>query len=75
MVFDELTVSTSLFSLMSDTKTYSFDAELAGGEVEGELALGIDNMEVDAEVDDIDLEALPILRKFTKVPLAGVLKD
>jgi type II secretion system protein N len=73
VVFDELTVSTSLFSLMSDTKTYSFDAELAGGEVEGELALGIDNMEVDAEFDDIDLEALPILRKFTKVPLAGVL--
>jgi type II secretion system protein N len=73
LVFDELTVSTSLFSLMSDTKTYGFDAELAGGEVEGELTLGVDNMEVDVELDDIDLEALPMLRKFTKVPLAGVL--
>ena len=73
VVFEELTVSTSLFSLISDTKSYNFDAELAGGEAEGELVLGENNIEIDAELDDIDLEALPILRKFTKVPLAGVL--
>jgi len=73
VVFEELTVSTSLFSLVSDTKSYNFDAEIAGGEAEGELVLGEDNMEIDAELDDIDLEALPILRKFTKVPLAGTL--
>jgi type II secretion system protein N len=73
VVFEELTVSASLFSLVSDTKSYNFDAELAGGEAEGELVLGEDNMEIDAELDDIDLEALPILRKFTKVPLAGTL--
>jgi type II secretion system protein N len=73
VVFEELTVSTSLFSLVSDTKSYNFDAELAGGEAEGELVLGENNMEIDAELDDINLEALPILRKFTKVPLAGML--
>lgn len=73
VVFEELTVGTSLFSLVSDTKSYNFDAELAGGEAEGELVLGENNMEIDAEIDDIDLEALPILRKFTKVPLAGML--
>ena len=73
VVFEELTVSTSLFSLISDTKSYNFDAELAGGEAEGELVLGENNIEIDAELDDIDLEALPILRKFTKVPLAGML--
>lgn len=73
VIFDELSVSTSLFSLMSDTKSYSFDAELAGGEVEGDLTLGEDNLEVDVEIEDIDLEAVPALRKFTKVPLAGTL--
>jgi type II secretion system protein N len=73
VIVDELTVSTSLFSLVSDTKSYSFDAELAGGEVDGDLVLGPDTMEVDAELDDINLEALPALRKFTKVPLAGTL--
>jgi type II secretion system protein N len=73
VIFDELTVSTSLFSLVSDTKSYSFDAELAGGEADGDLVLGPDTMEVDAELDDINLEALPALRKFTKVPLAGTL--
>jgi len=73
VIFDELTVSTSLFSLVSDTKSYSFDAELAGGEADGKLVLGPDTMEVDAELDDINLEGLPALRKFTKVPLAGTL--
>ena len=73
VIFDELTVSTTLFSLISDTKSYSFDAELAGGEAEGDIVLGENTMEVDAELDDINLEALPILRKFTKVPLSGTL--
>lgn len=73
IIFEELTVSTSLFSLMSNTKSYSFDAELAGGEAEGDLVLGEDSMEVEAELEDIDLGALSILRKFTKVPLTGIL--
>lgn len=73
MIFEELTVSTSLLSLMSETKSYSFDAELAGGEAEGDITLGTDTLEVDAEFEDINLETLPALRKFTKVPLAGTL--
>jgi len=73
VLFEELTVSTSLFSLMSDTKSYSFDAELAGGEADGDITLGPDHMEVDAEIDEIDLDALPALRTFTKVPLSGIL--
>ena len=75
VMFDELTVSVSLFSLMSDTKSYSFDAELAGGEAEGVLVLGEDTLEVEAEIEDLSLEALPILRQFTKVPLAGTLNS
>jgi len=73
VIFDELTVSTSLFSLVSDTKTYSFDAELAGGEAEGDLSLGEDMMEVEAEIEDLNLQAIPALRKYTKVPLEGTL--
>jgi type II secretion system protein N len=73
VIFDELTVSTSLLSLISSSKSYSFDAELGGGEAEGDLVLGENNMEIDAEIDDINLDALPILRKFTKIPLAGTL--
>jgi type II secretion system protein N len=73
VIFDELTVGTSLFSLMSDTKSYSFEAELAGGDAEGDIVIGEDHLEIDAEIEDINLKALPILRKFTKVPLAGTL--
>lgn len=73
VIVDELTVSTSLFSLISDTKSYSFDAELAGGEAEGDLTVGEDVMEVDAEIEEIALQAIPVLRKFTKVPLEGTL--
>jgi type II secretion system protein N len=73
VIFDELTVSTSLFSLMSDTKSYSFDAEFAEGEADGDILLGEDNMEIEVEIEDLNLEALSILRKFTKVPLTGIL--
>lgn len=73
LIFDELTVSTTLFSLMSDTKSYSFDAELAGGEAEGDLTLGEESMEVEAEIEDINLQAIPALRKYSKVPLEGTL--
>ena len=73
VIFEELTVSASLFSLMSDTKSYSFDAELAGGEAAGDISLGEDSLEVEADLEDIDLAALSILRKFTKVPLSGII--
>jgi type II secretion system protein N len=71
VIFEELTVSTSLFSLMSNTKSYSFDAELAGGEASGDLSIGNDTMAFEAELEDIELQAIPALRKFTKVPLEG----
>ena len=73
IVFEQLTVGTSLFSMLSDTKSYTFDAELGGGDVEGDIALGTDTMELDVEIDDIDLESLPGLRAFTKVPVTGTL--
>lgn len=73
VVVDELTVGISLFSLMSDTKSYNFDVEFAGGEVWGGIVVGEGHLEVDAEIEDVNLEALPALRKFTKAPLAGTL--
>ncbi len=73
VIIDELTVSTSLFSLMSSTKSYSFDAELAGGEAEGDITIGENELEIEAEIEDVSLEALPALRSLTKVPLAGTL--
>lgn len=73
VIFDELTVSTTLLSLISDTKSYSFDAEIGGGEAEGDLTLGEDSMEVEAEIEDVELQAIPALRRFTRVPLEGML--
>jgi type II secretion system protein N len=73
VIFDELTVKTSLFSLMSDSKSYSFDAELAGGDAQGDLTVGENELEVDAQLDDIELSAITALRRYTKIPLAGKL--
>lgn len=73
VIFEELTVSASLFSLMSDSKSYSFDAELAGGDADGDVTIGESNLEVEVELDDIDLAAISALRRFTKIPLAGTL--
>lgn len=73
LILDELTVSTSLFSLISETKSYSFDAELAGGDADGDITIGENDLDVDIEIDEVDLGALPALRQFTKVPLGGML--
>ena len=73
LILDELTVSTSLFSLISETKSYSFDAELAGGDADGDITIGENDLDVDIEIDEVDLGALPALRQFTKVPLGGTL--
>lgn len=73
LIIDELTIGTTLLSLMSSTKSYSFEAELAGGEAEGDITVGENDLEVDVEIDEVDLGALPALKTFTKVPLKGVL--
>jgi type II secretion system protein N len=73
VIFDELTVSTSFFSLMSDTKSYSFDAELAGGEAQGDVSIGTETMDVAADVEGVDLGAIAALREYTKVPITGTL--
>ena len=73
LILDELTVSTSLFSLISGTKSYSFDAELAGGDADGDITIGENDLDVDIEIDEVDLGALPALRQFTKIPLGGTL--
>lgn len=73
VIIDELTVSTSFLSLVSSTKSYSFDAELAGGEAEGDITIGENELEVEAEIEDVNLGALPALRTVTKVPLTGTL--
>jgi type II secretion system protein N len=73
VIFDELTVSASLFSLMSDTKSFSFDAELAGGDAQGGVSLGANSMELEAEIEDVDLGAIAALRRFTQLPMTGTL--
>jgi type II secretion system protein N len=73
VVFDELEVGTTLLSLISSSKTYEFEAELGGGEVEGEVTTGAESMAVDIEIEDLTLEAVPALRKYTKAPLAGTM--
>ena len=73
VLFDELALRASLFSALSDTKSFSFDAELAGGDVQGDVAIGEDNFAIEAEFSGIDLKQLPVLRRFTKVPVTGQL--
>ncbi|MGB5812823.1 MAG: type II secretion system protein GspN [Polyangiales bacterium] len=73
LLVDELTVRASLFSALSSTKSFSFDVEMAGGDAQGDIAVGEKDLEVDAEFADIELRQLPALRRFTKVPLVGTL--
>ena len=71
VVFEEVEVGTTLLSLISSRKTYEFEAEFGGGEVEGEVTTGAESMAFDIEIEDLTLEAVPALRRYTKAPLAG----
>lgn len=73
VLIDELTVRASLLSALSSTKSFSFDVELAGGDAQGDLAIGEDSFEIEAEFDKIDLKRIPALRRFTKLPVEGTL--
>ncbi len=73
VVFDELTVRASILSALSDTKSFSFDANLAGGNAQGDVAIGEENFELDAELSSIELKQIPALRRFTKIPVTGKL--
>ena len=57
VLIDELTVRASLLSALSSTKSFSFDVELAGGDAQGDLAIGEDSFEIEAEFDKIDLKS------------------
>lgn len=71
VLVDELTVRASLLSAVSDTKSFSFDADLAGGNTQGDVAIGEDNFEIDMELSDIELEQIPALVRFTQIPITG----
>ncbi|MEM8608201.1 MAG: type II secretion system protein GspN [Myxococcota bacterium] len=73
LVLDELTVRASLLSALTSTKSFSFDAELAGGDAQGDIAIGEDTFEVDANFEAINLKQIPALRRFTKLPVEGTL--
>ena len=73
LLLDELSVRASLSSALSSTKSFSFDAELAGGDAQGDVAIDENGLDLDADFSDIDLKRLPALRRFTKVPIVGTL--
>ena len=73
VIFDELTVGTSFLSLFSTTKSYDFDAALAGGEAAGEVTWSEESFEIEVEVDSVDLGSIPLLRRYTQVPVGGTL--
>ncbi len=73
VLFDELTVKASLLSALADDKGFSFDVAMAGGDASGDVTVGKENFEIDAEFSDLDFAQIPALRRFTKVPMGGTL--
>ncbi|MEM7433882.1 MAG: type II secretion system protein GspN [Myxococcota bacterium] len=73
VLIDELTVRASWLSALTSTKSFTFSAELAGGDADGDVSIGEDDFEVDAEFDAINLKRIGALRRFTKLPVEGTL--
>lgn len=73
LIVEELSVRAGLFALMRGRKALSFDAELAGGAFEGALDLGSeDELDFEAEFENLNLTQLAALRKYTFVPMRGI---
>lgn len=72
LTIDELTVRISLLPLIWGTKAVSFEAELADGEVEGDVSLAENETEVEAELEGVNLRRISALRRYTKIPVEGI---
>ncbi len=72
LVVDELTVRVALLPLIIGNTALSFDAEMANGYAEGDVSLGDQEAEVEAELEMIDLKRISALRRYTKIPVEGV---
>jgi type II secretion system protein N len=73
LLVEELSVRAGLFAFMRGSKAFSFDAELAGGAFEGALDLGKEEeLDFEAEFENLNLTQLAALRKYTFVPMRGI---
>ena len=70
---DELTLRASVLPLLFGTKSVSFGAELAGGELDGAASFGEADSSIEADFDNVELKRVPALRRFTKIPIAGLI--
>lgn len=71
VLLEELTVRASLWSALSETKSFSFDADLASGNAQGDIAIGAEEFEIEADLSGIELKQIPALARFTKIPVTG----
>ncbi len=70
---ERLSARISLLALLRGTKAVSFDAELGGGEIEGEFALSEDETHLEATVDAVELRQLGVISALVGLPVSGVL--
>ncbi len=71
LLIDEATIRVSLLSLLFGTTSLSFDASLAGGEVEGDYSQSGDETELDVELDEIQFRRLGVIRSALGLPVSG----
>lgn len=72
VVIDELTVRASVIPLVFGTRAGSFAAEFANGYAEGDVSFSADETHIDAELETIDLKRISALRRYTKIPIEGI---
>ncbi len=72
LVVDELTVRASLIPLTLGRRAGSFEAEFANGYAEGDVSFGAEDTHIDAELETIDLKRISALRRYTKIPVEGI---
>jgi len=71
VTIEEANVSLGVLSLLVGTVAVDFDVAVAGGDITGSFAQGGTTTEVEAEIDDVKLRRVGVLRGLLGLPVAG----
>lgn len=70
---DEVNARISLLSLLAGNIALTFDADIGGGTVEGAFERTDESTHVEAEIADVDVKRLGVLRDLIGLPVTGSL--
>jgi len=68
---EELKINASLFSLLGDTRTFSFDARMLGGRIAGNVDVQKKSRKLTLSLENVKVDKIPGISSAITLPLTG----